>query len=91
MVDALCKAWLSPADGPSTLRYYGSEETGEASLIPDSLILATPEGPDMKKFIVPAFTSLDDVVQARVSPEEDPSASSARSGWIVPCADGSET
>jgi dihydrofolate reductase len=43
----------------------------------------------MRKLIVPAFISLDGVVQAPGGPQEDTSGGFALGGWIWPYADGS--
>ncbi|MEW9572994.1 dihydrofolate reductase family protein [Rhodanobacter sp. Si-c] len=43
----------------------------------------------MRKLIVPAFISLDGVVQAPGAPEEDTSGGFAHGGWIWPYADES--
>ncbi|MGH8112319.1 MAG: dihydrofolate reductase family protein [Rhodanobacteraceae bacterium] len=44
----------------------------------------------MRKLIVPAFISLDGVVQAPGGPEEDTSGGFAHGGWVWPYADGSD-
>ena len=43
----------------------------------------------MRKLIVPAFISIDGVIQAPGGPEEDTSGGFAYGGWIWPYADGS--
>jgi len=43
----------------------------------------------MRKLIVPAFISLDGVIQAPGGPDEDRSDGFAHGGWIWPYADGS--
>lgn len=44
----------------------------------------------MRNLVVPAFISLDGVVQAPGGPEEDTSGDFALGGWIWPYADGSD-
>jgi dihydrofolate reductase len=43
----------------------------------------------MRKLIVPAFISLDGIMQAPGGPDEDTSGGFAHGGWIWPYADGS--
>ncbi|HET9819182.1 MAG TPA: dihydrofolate reductase family protein [Rhodanobacteraceae bacterium] len=44
----------------------------------------------MRKLIIPAFISLDGVIQAPGGPEEDTSGGFAHGGWVWPYADASE-
>ncbi len=44
----------------------------------------------MRKLIVPAFISLDGVIQAPGGPQEDPSGGFAHGGWVWPFADDTD-
>lgn len=44
----------------------------------------------MRSLVVPAFISLDGVIQAPGGPGEDPSGGFAHGGWMVPFADGDD-